>query len=202
MDETRISSRVRRRRGRFPRGVQPWSQKNTKYSGHVVICAIKNYQWLHPGIVYKKGGLTTAEFEEYVENTLCPLLSGNDVVYWDRWGRSGRAKNPVAHHFSPRARELVETTQAKLKLLPPSGKFLDPIELLFGDTKRNFDKKMTSLTARMPPSKVTLEQKRKLWREAELQVSPASFRRAYKERANGQEMRRVAQERGLIEADQ
>lgn len=202
VDETRISSRVRRRRGRFPKGTQPWTQKNVKYAGNVVICAIKNYQWLHPGKVYSKGGLTTQEFEGYVENILCPLLTEGDVVYWDRWGRSGRAKNPVAHHFSPRARELVEATGAKLKLLPPSGKFLDPIELLFGDTKRNFDKKLTSLTSRMPPSKVTFEQKQKLWREAELQVSPASFHRAYEERANGKEMNRVARERGLTGENQ
>src|SRR5688572_18736556 len=70
VDETRISSRVRRRRGRFPAGVQPHSPKKVKYPGHVVICAIKNYDWLHPGIIYNKGGLKTEEFEDYVENTL------------------------------------------------------------------------------------------------------------------------------------
>jgi hypothetical protein len=198
VDETRISSRVRRRRGRFPSGVQPWTPKNVKYPGNVVVCAIKNYNWLHPGKVYPKGGLTTKEFEEYVENDLCPLLEEGDVVYWDRWGRSGRAKNPVAHHFSPKARELVEATGAKLKLLPPCGKFLDPIELLFGDTKRNYDKKLGSKTTRMHPSKVTHAMKQQLWREAELQVSQDSFIRAYKERANGQEFERVARERGLI----
>lgn len=198
VDETRISSRVRRRRGRFPKGVQPWTPKNEKYPGNVVICAIKDYKWLHPGKVYPKGGLTTEEFEEYVGNDLCPLLQDGDVVYWDRWGRSGRAKNPVAHHFSPRARELVEATGAKLRLLPPSGKLLDPIELLFGDTKRIYDKKLGSKTTRMDPSKVTHAMKQKLWREAELQVSRDSFVRAYKERANGQEFKRVARERGLI----
>lgn len=198
VDETRISSRVRRRRGRFPRGVQPWSPKNVKYPGNVVICAIKDYQWLHPGKVFPKGGLTTEEFEDYVENDLSPLLEDDDVVYWDQWGRSGRAKNPVAHHFSPRARELVEATGAKLRLLPPSGKFLDPIELVFGDTKRIYDKKLGAKTTRMHPSKVTYAMKQKLWRAAELQVSRKSFIRAYKERANGQEFKRVARERGLI----
>jgi hypothetical protein len=198
VDETRISSRVRRRTGRFPKGVQPWSPKNVKYPGNVVICAIKDYKWLHPGKVYPKGGLTTEEFVEYVEDELCPLLKEGDVVYWDRWGRSGRAKNPVAHHFSPRARELVEATGAKLKLLPPNGKLLDPIELLFGDTKRFYDKKLGSKTTRMHPSKVTHAIKQQLWKEAELRVSRDSFVRAYKERANGQEFERVARERRLI----
>jgi hypothetical protein len=198
VDETRISSRVRRRRGRFPKGVQPWTPKNEKYPGNVIVCAIKNYEWLHPGKVYPKGGLTTEEFEDYVENDLCPLLEKGDVVYWDRWGRSGRAKNPVAHHFSPRARELIEAKGAKLKLLPPSGKLLDPIEMLFGDTKRIYDKKLGSKTTQMHPSKITHAMKQKLWREAELQVSRDSFVRAYKERANGQEFERVARERGLI----
>jgi hypothetical protein len=199
VDETRISSRVRRRRGRFPAGVQPHSPKNVKYPGHVVICAIKNYDWLHPGIISNKGGLKTEEFEDYVENTLVPLLEEGDVVYWDRWGRSGQAKNPTAHHFSPKARKLIQDAGAKLVLLPPTGKLLDPIEPLFGDVKRIYDKKLGSLTSRMDPSKVTLDQKKRIWREAERALTHESFVRAYKERANGQEFFRVAAERGLIE---
>jgi len=144
VDETRISSRVRRRYGRFPKGVAPWTPRNEKYPGHTVISAIKDGHWLHPAKIYNKGSLTTKEFEDYVENDLAPLLEEDDVVYWDRWGRSGRAKNPVAHHFSPTAKASVEAVGAKRKLLPPTGKLLNPIEPLFGDTKRIYDKKSRS----------------------------------------------------------
>lgn len=197
IDETRISSRVTRRRGRFPKGSAPHSPKNVKYSGHVVICAIKNKTWLHPGIVMKKGGMTTEEFESYVKKTLKPLLNGDETVLWDRWGKSGRALNPTAHHFSPKARATIESTGAQLELLPPTGKLLDPIEPLFGDTKRIYFKKLGALTAKILPSKVTFEQKKQFWREAELAVKSSSFERAYKMRANGKEFYRVARERGL-----
>lgn len=198
VDETRISSRVRRRKGRFPKGVVPWTPKNEKYPGHTVVSAIKDGSWLHPAKLYNKGSITTKEFEDYVADILAPLLDKGDVVYWDRWGRSGRAKNPTAHHFSPKARLSVEAMGAKLKLLPPTGKLLNPIELLFGDTKRIYDKKLGSLEVRMEPSKIPFETKVKLWHDAEQQVSPNSFKRAYAERANGKEFLRVAAEKGLI----
>jgi hypothetical protein len=199
VDETRISAKVRRRRGRFPKGTFPHTAKNVKYAGHVIVSAIKAKAWLHPGKVYMKGGLTTEEFEEYVKSDLAPLLEEDDVVFWDRWGRSGRAKKPTAHHFSPKARKYVEDSGASLKLLPPTGKHLDPIEPLFGDVKRIYWKKLSALTTRIPPSKVTFQLKKKLWREAELAIKPASFKRAYKERANGQEFFRVAREKGLAD---
>lgn len=198
VDETRISAQVRRRRGRFPKGVNPWVQRNNKYPGHTVVSAIKKNQWLHPAIIYSKGSISTEEFEDYVESHLAPLLEAGDVVYWDRWGRSGRSTNPVAHHYSPNAKASVEAAGAKLKLLPPTGKLLNPIELLFGDTKRVYDKKLGILEVKMEPSKIPFAKKVELWHEAEQALSPQSFERAYKERANGQEFLRVAREKGLV----
>lgn len=113
VDETRISSKVRRRYGRYPKGVSPWTPRNEKYPGHTVVSAIKDGQWLHPAKIYNKGSLTTKEFEDYVENDLTPLLEEGDVVFWDRWGRSGRAKKPVAHHFSPKAKESIDSSRCK-----------------------------------------------------------------------------------------
>lgn len=198
VDETRISSKVRRRYGRFPKGVAPWTPRNEKYPGHTVVCAIKDGRWLHPAKVYNKRSITTREFEVYVDNDLAPLLENDDVVYWDRWGRSGRAKNPVAHHFSPTARASVEGAGAKLRLLPPTGKLLNPIEPLFGDTKRIYDKKLGALEVKMEPSKIPFEKKVQIWHEAENAVSPQSFKRAYAERANGKEFLRVSHEKGLL----
>jgi hypothetical protein len=47
------------------------------------------------------------------------------------------------------------------------------------------------------PSKLKFEQKVKLWHDAENSLSPNSFIRAFKERANGKEFLRVSKEKGL-----
>lgn len=198
VDETRISSRVRRRTGRFPKGVTPWKARDARYPGHSVVSAIRGEGWLHPAKIYNKGSISTEEFEDYVEIDLAPLLEEGDVVFWDRWGRSGRAKNPIAHHFSPKAKTTIESMGAKLKLLPPTGKLLNPNEPLFGDAKRSYDKKIRSLEVKMEPSKIPFEKKVKIWHEAENAVSLPSFKRAYTERANGKEFLRVAHEKGLL----
>lgn len=197
VDETRISSKVRRRKGRFPKGVAPWTPTNQKYPGHSVIAAIKDHKWLHPGEVYKNGSVTTEEFENYVEDILAPLLEEGDVVYWDRWGRSGRAKNPTAHHFSPTAKASIEAVGAKLKLLPPTGKHCNPIEMLFGEVKKNYDKKLGKKMLKMEPSKISFNAKVKFWHDAEAEIEQKSFDRAYKERANGKEFMRVGSEKCL-----
>ena len=128
----------------FQKGKKPWSPRNRKYKRFVIIGAITKKGWLYPGKVYNKGSITNEGFEGYVSKTLCPRLSGDSsTVIWDRYGRSGRAKNPTVRHFSPKARKSIENTGAKLLMLPPSGKYGNPIEMVFGDTKRIYEKKMT-----------------------------------------------------------
>lgn len=171
--------------------------RNRKYKRFVIIGAITKKGWLHPGKVYNKGSITNEDFESYVSKTLCPRLSGDKTVIWDRYGRSGRAKNPTARHFSPKARKRIENTGAKLLMLPPYGKYGDPIEMVFGDTKRIYEKKMTKKLETRMPSKIPFEEMMKVWHEAEKEVSPQSIHRAFKERANGQEFKRICNERGL-----
>ena len=118
-------------------------------------------------------------------------------MLWDRYGRSGRAANPTARHFSPAARKAIESTGANLVMLPPYGKYGNPIEPIFGDTKRIFEKKMRKEFEKRKPSKVSFKRKRQLWRQSEKELGPNSFIRAFKERANGQEYNRVLKEKGL-----
>jgi hypothetical protein len=61
------------------------------------------------------------------------------VVIWDRWGKSGRSRNPTAHHFSEKAKRYIEDRGAKLMMLPAAGKYFNPIERVFGDVKRNYE---------------------------------------------------------------
>jgi hypothetical protein len=195
VDETWLSSGVRRRKGRFAKGRSTAVPRNRKYPRHVAICAIYQNAWLHPAKILKQGSIKTEEFENYVRYTLAPRLWDGVTVLWDRLGRSGRAKNPKGLHFSPKAAGYITNRGAKLEILPPYGKYLDPIEPLFGDTKRIFDKKLVRLGL---PSKVTFEDKVKLWHQAEKSISPDMFKRAYKERANGQELKREYVKRGLL----
>ncbi len=197
VDETFISPGIKRRRGRFPKGKKPWSPRNRKYKRIVIIGAVTKEGWLHPGRIFNKGSITDKDFESYVSRTLRPHLSPEHTVLWDRYGRSGRAKNPTARHFSPKAKRTIESTGAKLLMLPPYGKLGDPIEMVFGDTKRNFEKRLAKKLETCMPSKIPFEFMKATWRAAEKEVSPQSFHRAFKERANGQEFNRVCQERGL-----
>lgn len=199
VDETFASAGIRRRKGRFPKGKKFWSPRNRKYKRMVIVGAITKKGWLHPGKIYHKPSISNEDFEEYVSKTLRPLLAANQTVIWDRYGRSGRAKNPVARHFSPKARADIESTGAKLEILPPSGKYGDPIELVFGDTKRIYDKKMAKKMEKVMPSKIPYAEMSKVWKAAEKKISPDSFIRAFKERANGKEFIRVCKERGLPE---
>lgn len=199
LDETWISPGIKRRRGRFPKGKKPWSPRNRKYKRVVVIGAITKKGWLHPGKIYDKPSISNDDFDNYVLKTLKPRLGPNKTVIWDRYGRSGRAKNPTARHFSPKAKEAIESTGANLLMLFPSGKYGNPIEPVFGDTKRIYEKKIAKKMESRMPSKIPFSEMSRAWHEAEKEVNPNSFVRAFKERANGQEFKRICKERGLPE---
>jgi transposase len=198
VDETFASAGLRKERGRFPLGKKPTTPQNRKYPRMVIIGAIRKNGFVRPSTIYNKGSITTDDFENYVKKKLCPYIGENDVVLWDRYGRSGRAKNPTAHHFSPRARAAIEARGAKLMMLPPTGKYFDPIEMIFGDVKKIYQKKLRKKLESRKPSKIPFETKVKLWRAAEGELNPKSFTRAFKERANGQEFSKVYKKRGLL----
>lgn len=198
VDETYASSGIKRRRGRFPKDKRPWSPRNRKYPRMVIIGAVTKEGWLHPGKIYKKASISDDDFDTYVKRTLCPRLKRGQTVLWDRYGRSGRAKNPTARHFSPKARKAIENVGANLEMLPRYGKYGDPIELLFGDTKRIYEKKIGKEMESRMASKIPFETKVKHWHAAERCLTPKNFKRAYYERASGREFNRVYKDRGLV----
>ena len=198
VDETWASAGIKRRKGRFPKGSKKWLKLNRKYPRMVVIGAVTKKGWLHPGKIYNKGSISNSDFETYVKKILCPRLGPEKTVLWDRLGRSGRAENPTAKHFSPKAKSDIENTGAQLIMLPRYGKYGDPIELIFGDTKRNYEKKMAKEMESRMPSKIPFETKVKHWHAAERSMTPSNFKRAYYERASGREFNRVCKERGLL----
>lgn len=199
VDETFGSAGLKRRKVRVPKSSKPWSPRNRKYPRFVIIGAITKDGWLHRGKTYNKASLTDEDFDNYVKKVLAPKITPGKVIFWDQYGRFGRVKNPQARHFSPAARRAIESKGGKLIILTRYGKYFDPIEMVFGDTKRIYEKKLREKTRSVLPSKLSFETKVKLWHEAEKEVSPKSFHRAFKERARGKEFFRVCRERGLLD---
>lgn len=198
MDETFASSGIPRAWCRLPEGKKKWSPRNRKYPRMVILSAITQNGWLHPSKIYHKPSITDEDFDDYVKKVLAPCLRRGQTVLWDQYGKFGRTKNPHHRHFSLKARNSIEARGAKLKILPRYGKLLDPIEMVFGDTKREYNKLVRKSTGSKMPSNLTFNEKVKLWREAEQLVSPSSFVRAFKERASGKEFYRVSKEKGLL----
>jgi len=198
MDETFASSGIPRAWCRVPKGKKRWSQRNRKYPRMVILGAITKAGWVHPSKFYNKPSITDRDFDDYVKKTLAPCLRRGQTVLWDQYGRFGRTQNPIHRHFSEKAKGYIEARGAKLKMLPRYGKLFDPIEMIFGDTKKEYNKLVRDATRSKPPSKLLFNERIKLWREAEKRVGPASFVRAFKERASGQEFNRVSKEKGLM----
>lgn len=198
MDETFASSGAPRAWIRVPKGKKKWSQRNRKYPRMVILSAITKNGWLHPSKIYNKSSISDKDFDDYVKNVLAPLLRSGQTVFWDQYGRFGRTLNPTHRHFSMKARSYVEARGARLKILPRYGKLFDPIEMVFGDTKREYNKLVREKTRSLPPSKLNFKDKVNLWREAEALVDRSSFTRAFKERASGREFERVSKEKGLL----
>ena len=131
-----------------------------------IICAAKQNKWFHKAKIFNKGSFTTEEFDNYVSRILCPKLNEGDVVIWDRLGKSGKALNPIAHHFSPKAKKAIERRGATLMILPPYGKYMDPIEMVFGDTKTKYEKFIAKKMRSCDPSKIPFNEKVATWHKA------------------------------------
>lgn len=198
VDETWIGAGVRRRFGRFPSGTVPHTPRNRKYPRKTVVGAIRQHGFIGPSRILNKGVVSTPDFEDYVRRDLAPKLKRGDAVIWDQLGKSGRAKNPTATHFSPIARALIEARGARLVLLPPAGKHHNPIECVFGETKRLYELEVRRLTRVRNASSLTFKQLSSAWRKAEGLVSLATFGHAFSQRATGVEFNRVCEEKGLV----
>ena len=143
----------------------------------------------HP--ILKPENADDVEFMKYVEQTLVHYLRPGEVVIWDRLGRSGRAKNPCKQHYNPRARQLIEAKGCRLMILPPKGKYSDPIELVFGLLKGDVRKTYGESLAAMESRPRTEAEIRLAVLESALKITPKHLHGFFKERANGRSFKKV-----------
>ncbi len=73
-----------------------------------------------------QGGCKANDFNNYLDEVLCPRLSSDHVVIMDN----------ARLHKTPRTRELIEATGAALMFLPPYSPDYNPVEHDFANIKR------------------------------------------------------------------
>lgn len=141
--------------------------------------------------ILKPENADDVEFMKYVEQTLVPHLRFGEVVIWDRLGRSGRCKNPCKQHYNPLARQMIGDKLCHLLILPPKGKYFDPIELVFSLLKHEVRKTYAESLAAMEQRPRTEVEIRDAVRNAALKITASHLHGFYKERANGRSFRKV-----------
>jgi len=134
-DETAVYTNDAPKRVRAPRGKRCYRTKpryGRKYTLHVYA---KRHRVLHWQLRHKN-----ANDEEIrsVAGKAAKSMKDGEVLFWDRLGRSGRAKNPVKQHFNPMTISEFEKRGVAVRYLPRLGKYFNPIELLFQDLKSHF----------------------------------------------------------------
>lgn len=134
-DETGIHSNMAKKYGRAPMGkklfrVRPHNA--TKYTLHVYARKDKILHWS-----FRKKNAIDKEVKQ-IGKTAARKMNDGDVLLWDRLGKSGRALNPKAQHYNPEVIAAVKKRGASVVHLPPKGKYLQPLELLFNDLKDHY----------------------------------------------------------------
>jgi transposase len=134
-DETAVYENEAPTRGRSRKGkpiFRPRPHWAKKYTLHMYAKRSGVVHW-----ELSKKNANTEEVERVASDAAEKLEEG-DTMIWDRLGRSGRAVNPVAQHYSPVARRAFEHAGLTLQFLPPKGKYFNPLELLFNDLKNHY----------------------------------------------------------------
>ena len=138
VDETGVSTKMARRRGRALRGhrcrapVPHGHWKTTTFVG-----ALRLGRMTAPMVL--DGAMHGAAFLAYVEQVLVPTLKPDDIVVMDN----------LPAHRSAAVREAIHRAGAELRFLPPYSPDLNPIEMAFSkfkaDLKRRAARTVTEL---------------------------------------------------------
>lgn len=190
MDESFVYNNEALSMGRSKKGEPINRIRDKRGKRWTVYLAIRSDGLVHPPIL-KPLNADDKEFMKYVEQSLIPCLRPGEVVIWDRLGRSGRCKNPCKQHYNPLARKMIEEKGCHLMILPPKGKYFDPIELVFsllkGEVRKTYGASIAAAEQR-PRTEVEI---REAVANASLKITSEHIFGFFKERANGRSFRDV-----------
>src|SRR5690348_10799981 len=124
IDETAVTTKMVRLRGRGPRGIElighaPFGEWKTI----TFVAALRHNKMTAPMVI--DGAMTAEKFLAYVEQSLVPTLRRGDIVVMDN----------LQAHKAPSIREAIENARASLRYLPKYSPDLNPIEMPFSKFK-------------------------------------------------------------------
>ena len=124
VDETAVTTKMTRLRGRSPRGQRlPGAAPFGYWLTQTFIAGLRCDALTAPWVVDK--AMDRAAFDRWVETQLAPTLTPGDVVILDN----------LAVHKSARAAAMVKERGAWFLFLPPYSPDLNPIEMAFAKLK-------------------------------------------------------------------
>ena len=124
IDETGVTTRMTRLRGRARRGQRLRARAPyAKWGTQTFIAALRADELTAPWVI--PGAMNRIAFDRYVETRLVPTLRPGDIVILDN----------LAVHKSARARDAVRACGARLLFLPQYSPDLNPIEMAFAKLK-------------------------------------------------------------------
>lgn len=135
MDEMGINTKMDRHYGRAPRGERVIGSVPEKHWESLTVLGGMRLSGETPAMIYE-GGTTTERVETFVEEHLAETLSPGDIVVADN----------LPAHKSKRVREVIESHNAEIWLLPPYSPDLNPIERLWSKVKTILRKKAVRAT--------------------------------------------------------
>ena len=87
-----------------------------------------------------QGGTTAERFAEYLQNTLIPTLSGDDIIVMD---------NMRSHHAKTE-KQILDASGIRYLYLPPCSPDLNPIEKMWSKIKAYLRKEKVRTTSELP----------------------------------------------------
>ena len=125
LDETSVTTRMTRLRGRARRGRRlrakaPFGRRGTQ----TFVAALRHNGLTAPWVV--PGAMDRAAFDRYIETQLAPTLQPGDIVILD---------NLSVHKCAQAAKAAIRARGARLLFLPQYSPDLNPIEMAFSKLK-------------------------------------------------------------------
>ena len=124
IDETAAKMNMLRLRGRCPRGERLVVKAPAGHWQTSTLIQAIDHQGVRAAFVFD-GATNAAAFETFVEKVLVPKLRGDEIIILDN----------LSAHKSSRVAELIHSTGAEIRFLPPYSPDLNPIENIFSQLK-------------------------------------------------------------------